>query len=234
MQGSSGRSKPRLPITPDLLRKLRSIWLANNGGRNELMLWAAATSCFFGFFRAGKITVPSDSSFDGTVHLSFADVAVDDLAKPSMLKVHLKVSKTDPFGKGVDVVIGKTADDLYPVRAMLDYLLAKGAGPGPLFHFHDGKPLTRTRFVDRTREALSRAGVDSELYSGHSFRSGAATAAARVGVQDSTIKMLGRWKSKAFQLYIKTPRHQLASASVSRRLTESSHSMSSSGTKSSQ
>ncbi len=71
-------------------------------------------------------------------------------------------------------------------------LSTRGAGPGPLFRFQDGKPLTRARLVDRTQEALSRAGVDSEPYSGHSLRSGAATTAARMGVQDSTIKMLGR------------------------------------------
>ena len=68
------------------------------GGLDERMLWAAAKACFFGFFRAGEITVPSDSAFDSAVHLSFADVAVDNLAQP---KIHLKVSKTDPFGRGV-------------------------------------------------------------------------------------------------------------------------------------
>ena len=60
------------------------------------------------------------------------------------------------------------------------------------------------------------ARVDSTAYSGHSFRSGAATTAATQGISDTTIKMLGRWKSSAYQVYIKTPRKQLAS--YSRRL----------------
>ena len=72
--------------------------------------------------------------------------------------------------------------------------------------------------MDRTRQALLEAGVDSRPYSGHSFHSGTATMAAKRGVQDSTIRMLGRWRSDAFQLYIKTPRHQLAI--VSGRLAE--------------
>ncbi len=51
--------------------------------------------------------------------------------------------------------------------------------------------------------ALASAGVDSTPYSGHSFRSGAATTAASRGIGDATIKMLGRWNSEAYQLYIK-------------------------------
>ena len=35
--------------------------------------------------------------------------------------------------------------------------------------------------------------MGSSCYSGHSFRIGAATAAAKLGVNDSMIKVLGRW-----------------------------------------
>ena len=59
--------------------------------------------------------------------------------------------------------------------------------------------------MERVRAALTSVGVDGAPFSGHSFRSGAATAAASQGINDATIKMLGRWKSEAYQLYIKTP-----------------------------
>ncbi len=85
-------------------------------------------------------------------------------------------------------------------------LVRRGNEPGPLFIFEDGSPLSRPRFVTVVRQALAAAGVDPKPYSGHSFRIGAATTAAKKGVEDSTIKMLGRWKSSAYQLYIKTPR----------------------------
>ena len=45
-------------------------------------------------------------------------------------------------------------------------------------------------FVARVREALVRAGVPEQHYSGHSFRIGAATAAAQAGLPDSTIQAL--------------------------------------------
>ncbi len=115
VQARSGpKPRPRLPITPEILRKLRSVWVA---GFDQSMLWAAATACFFGFFRAGELTVPSDAAYDPTVHLNFEDIAMDSLTRPSGLQVRLKVSKTDPFRKGVDVFIGSSGDDLCPVRA---------------------------------------------------------------------------------------------------------------------
>ena len=54
---------------------------------------------------------------------------------------------------------------------------------------------------------------DSSQYSGHSFRSGAATTAVERGVGDATIQMLEQWKSDAYRAYIKTPRVQLAKVS---------------------
>ncbi len=59
------------------------------------MLWAAATTCFFGFFRAGEITVASATAYDPVVHLSWGTVSVDmqhrnplgDPSPPKTLKV---------------------------------------------------------------------------------------------------------------------------------------------------
>ena len=167
------------------------------------MLWAAASLCFFGFLRSGEITIPSDKAFKETRHLNFKDIAVDNLSNPKALWVRIKASKTDPFRRGVDVFVGRSSCPLCPVAAMIDYVVIRGPGPGLLYRFHDNKPLTRSRFVEQVKAALTKAGIDSSHYSGHSFRSGAATTAASKGINDSTIKMLGRWKSEAYQLYIR-------------------------------
>ncbi len=67
------------------------------------MLWAAATTCFFGFLRSGEIVVPGESGFDPTVHLAHGDVKVSSYEDPSFVEVTIKASKTDPYRQGVKV-----------------------------------------------------------------------------------------------------------------------------------
>jgi site-specific recombinase XerD len=102
------------------------------------------------------------------------------------------------------------------VSALLAYLGIRGNEPGPLFRLNDGRYLTKEIFIAKVRAALSVLGLDSSTYAGHSFRIGAATTAAEIGIEDSVIKMLGRWDSSAYQLYVRASRQVLAS--VSRRL----------------
>ncbi len=122
------KSKPRLPITPTILKKLKSVWEPNAAQGDIKMIWAACCLCFFSFLRCGKITVPGDSEYDPAVHLSFADVSFDHPSDPSVIQVHIKSSKTDPFRKGVFVYLGRTNADLCPVSALLGYLCARSRG----------------------------------------------------------------------------------------------------------
>ena len=75
--------------------------------------------------------MPDNSSFDDSAHLTFKDVAVDRLDSPSIVRVHLKQFKTDPFRLGVDIVVGKAEGPFCPVEKMLRYLAARGGRPGP-------------------------------------------------------------------------------------------------------
>ena len=112
--------------------------------------------------------MPDHASYDQSVHLSFRDIALDNLKNPTVLQVCIKQSKTDPFRKGVTLYLGRTGVDLCPVAAVLSYLELRGCRLGPLFLFQSWKPLTRSRFVAVVREALGKSGLDE--------RSNAATA----------------------------------------------------------
>ena len=201
-------SKPRLPITPAILRQVHSL-LKDSRDWDNIMMWAVMCLCFFGFLRSGEVVAPDDSNFDPAQHLSFRDITVDSLTCPSCLSVKIKQSKTDPFRVGVTVIVGRTREDLCPIAAVLAYMTIRGSGGGPLFYFKDGRCLTRQRLVSKLREILQRSGIDHQKYSGHSFCIGVATTAASWGVQDSLIKTIGHWESVAYQLYVRTPREQL-------------------------
>ncbi len=206
--------RERRPITPDLLYKIKSVWDTRVEDDDVVMLWAACCLAFFGFMQIGELTVPDDNAYDASTHLSWGDILVDDPLSPSYMEVHLKSSKTDPFRQGISLFIGKVPSQLCPVSAMLSYLRVRGNKDGPLFRFHDGRPLARQRLVLAVKGALDVAGVNPGHYSGHSFRIGAATTAAARGLEDSTVRTLGRWKSLAYLDYIKIPREQLATYSA--------------------
>ena len=136
-------------------------------------------------------------------------MAIDNPAKPRALKVRLKHSKCDQMGKGVDVFIGSSGNDICPVAAVLSYIISRGNKEGPFFMLPDRQPLTKSYFVAKVRLVLQAVGLPQQHFAGHSFRIGAATAAAKAGIEDSVICSLGRWNSSAFLSYIRTPRENL-------------------------
>ena len=77
----------RLPITPSILRKLKSIWIDCDPSFDDLMLWAASVTTFFTFCRSGEITVEKESSYDPQIHLSYSDVAVDNSISPKAISL---------------------------------------------------------------------------------------------------------------------------------------------------
>jgi len=76
-----------------------------------------------------------------------------------------------------------------------------GQAWGTLFQWQDGTPLSKSKFVEAVWQGLSAANLPAQQFASHSFRIGAATTAAMVGLQDSAIQTLGRWRSDCYQLY---------------------------------
>ena len=71
------KAKPtltRLPITPNILLKIRAAWEENAKSFDNIMLWAACCSCYFGFLRSGEYVflLPTSMTLQ---HLSITDIA---------------------------------------------------------------------------------------------------------------------------------------------------------------
>ena len=214
----------RLPISPNILRLLYRQWSNKAQDYDIVCLWAACCIAFFAFLRSGEFTCDSWAAYNDSV-LSLQDVSVDSHSCPSMVHLMLRRSKTDIFGSGITIHLGKTGDILRPVSSLLSYLVCRPRSPGPLFLLRSGHPLSRVYLVHAVRQALSCTGLDVSRFNGHSFRIGAATAAAEAGLSDATIQQLGRWRSSAFLRYLRPPVQAIAARS--RHLIPMSHARSS-------
>ena len=199
----------RLPITAHILARIQQA-LAASSDPDKYLVWAVAATAFF-FFHLGELLPESAAHFNMATDLAWGDVAVDNHTKPSMIQVHLKKSKTNQFGPGMDIIMGTP---LCPVSAILQYTAVRGTQPGPFFLNSNKVALSKHQFVTRIRAILQPLGLPQFDYAGHSFRIGAAMTAATVGVEDSMIQTLGRWQSAAFLQYIRTPKEQLAALST--------------------
>lgn len=221
-QSQPGPRLVRLPMTPTLMRRIKSSLATQARSYGNILLWAACCVGFFGFLRCGEFLVPDSATFDPHSHLSLHDISLDTSASCWVIMLYIKTSKTDQFHQGCSVALGSTGSDLCPVAALLDYLAVRGKAAGPLFQLENGQPLKRRTFTTQVQQALTASGVNGSLFNGHSFRIGAATAASAAGVPETTIKLLGRWQSSAYQQYIRTPPSDLAH--ISRQLVEPDYS----------
>ena len=173
--------------------------------QDNIMIWAAFTLAFFGVLRISEFTC--SSRFNPNLHLTASDIKFfPSFTSSHYMTVEIKASKTDPFCKGMTLVIGKTSQVTCPVNAIKKYLdtISKSC-KGPLFVYANGKRPIRQHLTTEHRYLLSRLGLNSSNYAGHSFRISPATSAAASGFPLWLIKTLGRWTSDCYENFISTP-----------------------------
>jgi hypothetical protein len=202
----------RLPITNDILLKIRPhMKLDTYEGK---LMWAAFTFAHACLMRCGEFTTRSykDKSF-----LPLGAWKWEAGAKHGTVTLPRSKTSKEP----VDIYMFANGSDTCPAKAVATYMSARTKRrysirlDSPLFAMEDGTPLTRKALTKALRNALVAARVPkAELYKGHSFRRGGATSLARVGVADSVIKTIGRWKSHAYQLYVDIDLNIMCSAAV--------------------
>ena len=127
------------------------------------------------------------------------------------LKINIRRSKTDQFGEGFIKALPYFDSPKYcPVVSLKKWIDVSKITTGPLFRrFNKGSKISENRLTDQTvalliKEYLGLAGIDSKNYSGHSLRSGFATAAAQSGVEERSIMaMTGHKSTEMVRRYIK-------------------------------
>lgn len=201
-------TQERCPITKDVLLKILPHF--DRSTKHGATIQAAFCLAFAAFLRVGEFTYePKDlreEDFDQWF-LTRRQVRLYE----DHLELTLPSSKTDPFRRGVTLTIAATNDEACAVRALRHLFQRYPTSlSSPLFEING--VFSRRLITDNLRQALRSVGLQGH-YSGHSFRRGAATSARIAGLSEDEIKLLGRWKSDSYRLYIKThPAYILAAS----------------------
>lgn len=196
----------RLPITLPILQQLVSAFdYTISGMYHRKLMQAMCTTAFFGALRVGEISLSrkNDSNIIQLNQISFLQ-SVE--GKTVSLRLTFRFYKHSDPAQPSEILLNRCLPvSVCPVTLTANFLSIRHAKQGPLFCWPDNSPVQRAHFVGELNRALAFCGLDSSHYKSHSFRIGAASWAAAQGFSDAQIRRFGRWKSNAFQKYIRTP-----------------------------
>lgn len=149
---------------------------------------------FHTFLRSGNLLSPTISSWGGAHTICARDITLTD--EGLLVRVRSTKTKSDP--SPVTALIPWQNDPIM-CPAMSWFKYQQQVQPwilGPAFLTDSGLPLTPRHLVGFMRLALRDAkDIDPAKVSMHSLRRGAAQAAVHGGLDISTIKELGMWRS---------------------------------------
>jgi integrase len=165
------------PLVAEDLQKFLGVLGTSRWENQEFLLLCSLL--YYGFLRIGE-----------ALSLCWTDISLTE----ESMTLHIRKSKTDQTGYGQDVKIIAMPGAVRPQRF---YFFPPATNPDHLVFSRSENTyrgvLARTLAVLRYTEGI---------YSFHSFRRGGAYNASRNGVEDSSIKKYGRWKSSQYILYV--------------------------------
>ena len=166
----------------------------------DSVLWAALTLGHYGLFHSCELVQPKLAEAGVPRYIHVKDVT------PHFSRGHLHYvcimlssSKTDPFHQGCPIIISCTGTPVCLACEAWCILQQHQQGQISLdapFHQIDSRALDHVTLVRHIKDIAAWLGLDPSRYSGHSLY-------IRGGLSQWQIKLLGRWNSQAYQVYIK-------------------------------
>ena len=189
-----------LPIDPAVLRFMyREVDVRK---KEDLALWCSFLVAFYCLFRKANV-VPAEKKFDVSKILTRENIGLDEDKK--VVYIYCGFSKTNQYRKkDMCIPIPSNNDpclDLY--RHMVMLLERVDAPPdAPAFTYGQNQFINYCQFTRRLKQILSKAGLNPDLFSGHSFRRGGASFLFSAGATQLMVQVLGGWSSMVYTRYL--------------------------------
>ncbi|XP_075039042.1 uncharacterized protein LOC142099473 isoform X1 [Mixophyes fleayi] len=192
-------SDTRRPIDGQILARLMAAlrYLATDD-YEALLFGLAFSMAYHGAFRVSELVARSKNDIGGA--LLFRNV----ILQTNVIRCKIVKSKTDQIGRGHWLAMTEQqGTSICPVKLANQFAKIRPPGEGLWLSHSDNTPVTKFQFSALLKRALGEVGLNPVEYGTHSFRIGAATAAAARGASVNEIQALGRWKSQAYKKYIR-------------------------------
>ena len=205
--GQSCRRKSD-PLTFNVLREIRTRLREKHWSRlSKNVLWTICIVGYFGAFRAGELLTKNERVFDRFSDLLWADI---DLGKTDRVTLTVKIPKASrgvpdfvhlfhiPKRSYCPVCCLKKLRHLQKVHGVF-------SESEPVFRFGTGKSVTVSSFSSILARLLRHSQLANLRITAKSMRSGLPTDLEQDPdiFPDAHIKNWGRWKSRAYQGYMK-------------------------------
>ena len=189
-----------LPIDPSVLKLMYSkIDIRKN---EDLALWCSFLVAFFCLFRKANV-VPKDAAFDVSKILTRSNIGLDSEKK--MVYIYCGFSKTNQYRKKeMFIPIPSNNDPCLDLYRHLSLLKKRVPAPddAPAFTYGKKKFIDYKQFTRLLKLTLKKAGLNPDLFSGHSFRRGGASFLFSVGASQLMVQVLGGWSSLVYTRYL--------------------------------
>ena len=191
----------QIPVTQPVLDEvIRFLRLTNSSAFQRSLYSTMFLGAFYGLFRIGELATKS-------TRVAASVIQFNNLTSLSTHEAKISISnyKHNTSNRPFDIIRAREVSQPFcPVAALLQYCSTRGDHPGPLFCNADYSPISVDQFSCELQQCLAFCGLDTSRYKSHSFRIGGACHAADKGYSDAKICALGRWKSEAFTVYLRS------------------------------
>ena len=195
------------PVDPFLLAEMYQH--LDFAKEDDVIVWAICLLGFFGLLRISNMLGVACETFDSHKFLTRSDFRFDS----NGLVVSLSWAKNNQFkGRVVEVPVPALhGHKLCPVEAISRaFELTSGVeAEAPAFQRHSKTgvltPVMYSWFREKFLKLIVLCGRDKSCYGTHSLRRGGASWALKCGLNSDVIRLLGDWKSDAYQCYLDVP-----------------------------